>query len=470
MLGLPIFNQKKDNEGKDIEQSTAVSQSATHQIVPEGLAPVTPVPSGDDSSSVPPASTQPVVSPGAPQEPPKDEEPVVYQTTYSDDDSSNSTSSTAVFDSNEEISLLEEKVRKANLPKELNAKTNGMLQRLKKMTAGGNYTAEFEPVSEYINWIIQIPFGKFTKDDLSIDNAIKTLDSHHYGLNVVKERLLEYLAILNLQSKGNQAASDKANLNIDMSKEMMRLQGNSSHAPILCFVGIQGVGKTTMAKSIADALGRKFIRVALGAIGNVTEIRGRSRGEVDAEPGQIVKSLIRTGVMNPLILLDEIDKTSSASGLRADLMAALLEILDPEQNSTFMDKYLDFPVDLSQCIFITTSNNLGGISAALLDRLEVVRFSSYNDDEKLHIARDYLLPKVRKATGLTEDQLSFDDSVWPLVIRPLGFDAGVRQLERTLMDLARKVAFQIVKGTAKGVRITPENFRQFIPETIGIMS
>src|SRR5690606_13383090 len=193
-------------------------------------------------------------------------------------------------------------------------------------------------------------------------------------------------------------------------------------------------------------------------------------GNFDAEPGQIVKALVRTESMNPLILLDEIDKVSGTTGLRSDVMAALLEILDPEQNSTFMDKYIDFPINLSQIIFITTANNLGGISAALQDRLEIIRFGSYTDNDKIMIAKNYLLPKVREATGITEAQLSFDDDVWPLVIRPLGFDAGVRQLERTLTELARKVALQIVQGTVQSVHLTKENFRQYIPEDIGVYS
>lgn len=375
----------------------------------------------------------------------------------------------------DEIQMLAKRVKEANLPRDLHDKAIGMLGRLQKMSMSGSYSQEFEPVSNYINWVVQIPFGKYTKDNLEIDNAQKELNANHYGLHPVKQRILEYLAVIQLQNSGilgNQPTQEQqpGSSPADMSAEMKRLQGNSSHAPILCFVGIQGVGKTTMAKSIANALDREFIRVALGGISGVTEIRGRSRGEMDAEPGQIVKSLIRTQTMNPVILLDEIDKVSSATGLRADVMAALLEILDPEQNSTFMDKYIDYPLDLSRAMFITTANNLGGISAALLDRLEVIRFGSYNDEEKIHIAKSYLLPKVRKATGLQEQHLSFADDVWPLVIRPLGFDAGVRQLERTLMELARKVAFKLVKGEIKSANITKENFRQFIPEKIGVYS
>lgn len=353
------------------------------------------------------------------------------------------------------------------MPKDLRTKADGMIMRLVKMSQQGNYSQEFEPVSEYIEWICKIPWGKTTEENLDIQNAKATLDKYNYGLEPVKMRILEYLAVLKLNSNKSNAMEAQG----DVTVEMARLQGNSSHSPILCFVGIQGVGKTSMAKAISTALGRKFMRVALGGLGNVTEIRGVARmGSTNAEPGQIIKALIRTGSMNPLILLDEVDKVSSDTGLRSDVMAALLEILDPEQNSTFMDKYLDHPVDLSRVMFVCTANNLGGISAALLDRLEVIRFGSYNDNDKVQIAKNYLLPKVREATGMTEDQFSFDDDVWPLVIRPLGFDAGVRQLERTLTELARKVALKIVQGNAEKIHITKENFREFIPEDIGIYS
>ncbi len=381
---------------------------------------------------------------------------------------------TGAINVSDEISSLENKIKQSShMPKDLQNKAFSMILRLRKMTIEGNFSKEFEPVTEYINWITHIPFGRYTSDNLDLNNAEDMLNKHHYGLNHVKTRILEYLAILNLQEQGLAQYKKEANSNneeANLSGEMKKLQGSSSHAPIMCFVGIQGVGKTTMAKSIANALGRDFVRIALGGLGGVAELRGRSRGETDAEPGQIIKALVRTKQMNPLILLDEIDKVSSQTGLRADVMASLLEILDPEQNSTFIDKYIDYPIDLSQCIFITTANNLGGISAALLDRLEVIRFGSYTDADKVNIAKNYLLPKVREATGISEQQLSFNDDVWPLVIRPLGFDAGVRQLERTLTDLARKVALMIVRGTTKGVVITKENFRQFIPEQIGILS
>ena len=365
----------------------------------------------------------------------------------------------------DEIEQLKAKANAVVLPPDLKNKVDGMILRLEKMTSKGSFSAEFEPISEYINWVVSIPWNVRTKDSINLEEVKSELDNHHYGLEEVKSRLLQYLAVLKL--KNDQILRENAH---SQGQEMSRLQGSSSHAPILCFVGIQGVGKTSMAKSIANALGRKFVRISLGGLGSVTEIRGISRGNFDAAPGQIVKSLVRTGSMNPLILLDEIDKVSGTSGLRSDVMAGLLEILDPEQNSTFMDKYIDYPLDLSQVIFITTANNLGGVSAALQDRLEIIRFGSYTDNDKVMIAKNYLLPKVREATGMVEEQLSFDDDVWPLIVRPLGFDAGVRQLERTLTELARKVALQIVQGTVKQVHLTKENFRQYIPEDIGVYS
>ncbi len=374
-------------------------------------------------------------------------------------------SGTMAMDLEFEIASLKKKVDEAKLPADLKLKAEGMLMRLVKMSQKGNFSQEFEPVSEYINWIVKIPFEIYSQESGDINKVKETLLKNHYGLDPVKNSILEYLAVLQLQKmEAVQSKSDTQENGMEV------LQGSSSHSPVLCFVGIQGVGKTSMAKSIAQALNRKFIRISLGALGSVTEIRGIPKGSVSAEPGQVVKALVRTQTMNPLILLDEIDKVSSDTGLRADVMAALLEILDPEQNATFMDKYLDYPLDLSKVMFITTANNLGGISAALLDRLEVIRFGSYTDNDKVVIAKNYLLPKVREATGLTEAQLSFDDDVWPLVIRPLGFDAGVRQLERTLTQLARKVALQIVQGISTGTKITKDNFRQFIPEDIGVYS
>ncbi|MBN1331532.1 AAA family ATPase [Candidatus Dojkabacteria bacterium] len=362
-----------------------------------------------------------------------------------------------------EIQTLLDQVNSASIPNELKEKLRTMASRLVIAAKSGVYSSEFESIKKYADWIMAIPWSNYTEDNLNIQDVEAKLNAGHYGLENVKARLLEYLAVLKLNTQNTQTAENPA-----LEATAPEIKSIATNAPILCFVGIQGVGKTSMARSIASALGRQFVRISLGALGESTALRGRSRADKNPEPGEIVKALVRTRVMNPVILLDEIDKVSSETGLRADVMAALLEILDPEQNSTFRDHYIDYPVDLSKVLFIFTANNLGGVSSALLDRLEIIRFSSYSLDDKKIIAQKYLLPKVRKATGLTEAQLQFSDDVWDLIIRPLGFDAGVRQLERNLMELARKVAKRIVDGIAPSVMITPQNFREFIPQDIDV--
>jgi ATP-dependent Lon protease len=218
------------------------------------------------------------------------------------------------------------------------------------------------------------------------------------------------------------------------------------------------------------ALGRKFQRIPLGGLSDIKELRGVNKSQPNAEPGQIIKAFIRTGAMNPLILIDELDKVSEGGGVNADIMAALLEILDPEQNTSFVDHYMDFPVDLSKCVFIASANNLGGISEALLDRLEIIRMTSYSDDEKIHIAKDYLLPKILDQSGLKKEQLLVGDDVWPLIVRPFGFDAGMRQLERNLNQVVRKVAKRILIENATSYQVTKTNFREFFPDDIGVYS
>lgn len=387
-----------------------------------------------------------------------------------------------------ELNKLAEDIKASSAPKDLQDKTLAMVERLTKIAQYGSFSAEYEPVAKYVSWITKVPWDKYSADNLELENVKQNLDKTHFGLSDVKERILEYVSMLNLikqkEKRAEQAGSGQepessapisqapvsTQLQGTGSKEMSRLQGSSSHAPIICFVGVQGIGKTSIAKSISTALGKQFVRISLGGLADVTELRGLSRGNLDAGPGQVVKALIRTGTMNPLILMDEVDKVSESGGRRSDVMAALLEILDPEQNSTFVDHYIDFPIDLSKVMFICTANNLGGISAALLDRLEIIRMSSYTDDEKKYIAKDYLLPKVLASTGVDQSQLQFDEDVWELIIRPLGFDAGIRQLERNLTTLSRKIAKMIVTGQGTSFRITKQNFREFIPVDFGIYS
>ncbi len=346
----------------------------------------------------------------------------------------------------EELSLLSQKLDQAvSLPEELRRRADYMLKRLNRMAQTGGYASEFDTLSRYIETLVDIPWTVRTEDRLDLEAAKAVLNKNHYGMEDVKQVMLEYLATMILmQQRGGQDSISKA--------------------PILLLVGLQGVGKTTLAYSIAEALNRKFMRIAMGAIGSVLEIRGKSKAFPEAEPGQIIKALMRSGVTNPVILLDEIDKASGQEGLRSDVMAVLLEILDPKQNIEFRDHYIDYPIDLSQVLFICSANNLGTISAALLDRMEVIKMPAYTDQEKIVIARDYILPKVLERSGLKEGELLIDPNLWPGVVRPFGFDTGIRSLERTLQAVCRKVAKEIVEGKSTAVTITADNLKYYLPK------
>ena len=378
----------------------------------------------------------------------------------------------------EEINTLQRKLDSVNMPPDLKDETLRVISRLTRMAKYGNYSSEFETVDKYVDWITRIPWGKLTQDNYDIENAKAEMDSTHYGMETIKSLILDYLAVMQLQNNGlvpqvpeptGLANSDFANPYNVPAVADNRTQGTSK-SPVLLFIGLQGVGKTSIAKSIAKAMGRKFARVSLGAIGDVKTLRGVPRYSEGSEPGQIIKALVRTQSMNPVILLDEIEKSSGNKGLLNDVMAALLEILDPEQNQTFVDHYVDYPVDLSNVFFICTANNLGGLSAALLDRVEVIRFTSYSDAEKEVIAKKYILPKVLKETGLSSQHLQIQDTVWPLLIRPVGFDAGIRQLERNIYTLVRTVARKLVTGSNIPIVITPENMRDFVLPDQGTLS
>ena len=345
----------------------------------------------------------------------------------------------------DEIEVLKSKLNSVDAPDELKTTCLAMLGRLEKMSESGVYSREHDIISNYINWIVSFPWTKTAEEVFDINRVRTVLNKNHYGLDVVKDRIAQYLAVRQLLfEKKDFKAVDRS--------------------PIICMVGLQGIGKTTMAKSIAEALNRPFYRVSMGAIGSVLEIRGRDKAVEGAEPGQIIKAIIRTGVRNPVILLDELDKASGQSGLLADIMATMLEVLDPEQNTSFRDHYFDFPIDLSKVMFIVSANKIGTFSAALLDRLEVIRMPSYTDDEKQVIARDYLLPRVRAETGLDESQLEFSSDVWASILRPLGFDSGIRSLQRTLENIARKAALEIVEKKTDRVVIDSSNFQSYLPK------
>ncbi len=345
----------------------------------------------------------------------------------------------------EELNTLSKKVSETEgLPVELTERLEQMIDRLDRMANLGHYASEFDTLSRYIETVTSIPWVKETKDILDLEKAKESLEKNHYGMQYSKDRILEYLSTLILLSK--------------------RGEGAVSKSPVLLLVGLQGVGKTTLAYSVAETLGRKFERIAMGGIGSTIELRGKSKSLPEAEPGQIVKSLIRTGVKNPLILLDEVDKASGEQGLRMDIMAILLEILDPKQNVAFRDHYIDYPIDLSNVLFICSANTTGTLSAALMDRMEIIKMPSYSDQEKIVIARDYLLPQIIVKSGLAPEELEIDPDLWPGIVRPFGYDSGIRSLGRTLESICRKVAREIVEGKSTGVKLNADNLKYYLPQ------
>lgn len=340
-----------------------------------------------------------------------------------------------------DIEKLKTQVEKSSLPEELKNRAYAAVDRVTlSLKFGANITA-IDTVTRYINWITSLPWNTRTADVLDLKLVSQELNKTHHGLTEIKERILEYIAVLKL----------------------MKTKGETSYlrAPILCFVGLAGTGKTTVAQAIAEAMKRKFARIPLGGMGSSLELRGQSQVLANSEPGQIIKVLKRVQTKNPVILLDEIDRVAESA--RGDIMGVLLELLDPEQNYAYVDNYIDYPFDLSEVLFITTANNTTNISTAVLDRLDTLQMPSYSDEEKITIAKDYMLGKVMKETGLDETNLTVDPLVWPQIVRPLGFDSGIRSLERTIQGICRKVAKKIINGEGTNFHITTQNVREFLP-------
>jgi len=325
----------------------------------------------------------------------------------------------------------EKKLSELDAPDYVKEKTKKEIKRFRNMSSS---SSESTVERGYIETVLELPWNKMSVDNKDLDHAAQVLDDDHYGLKDVKERILEFLAVRNLTSKGE--------------------------SPIICLVGPPGTGKTSIARSIASALEKKYVRISLGGVRDEAEIRGHRKTYIGAMPGRIVNGLRQAGVSNPLMLLDEIDKVSS--DYKGDTSAALLEVLDSEQNCRFRDHYIEMPVDLSEVFFIATANEVSGIPKPLLDRMELIEVSSYTENEKFHIAKEHLVEKQKSKNGIKKEQLTITDSALKDIIRLYTREAGVRSLERTIGKLCRKAAREIFKDSEAAVKVTKTNLKTYL--------
>ena len=325
----------------------------------------------------------------------------------------------------------EKKLSELDAPDYVKEKTKKEIKRFRNMSSS---SSESTVERGYIETVLELPWNRMSVDNKDLDHAAQVLDDDHYGLKDVKERILEFLAVRNLTSKGE--------------------------SPIICLVGPPGTGKTSIARSIASALEKKYVRISLGGVRDEAEIRGHRKTYIGAMPGRIVNGLRQAGVSNPLMLLDEIDKVSS--DYKGDTSAALLEVLDSEQNCKFRDHYIEMPVDLSEVLFIATANEVSGIPKPLLDRMELIEVSSYTENEKFHIAKEHLIEKQKSKNGIKKEQLTITDSALKDIIRLYTREAGVRSLERTIGKLCRKAAREIFKDSEAAVKVTKTNLKTYL--------
>jgi len=334
--------------------------------------------------------------------------------------------------SEEQVSQLRERLQKAEPPPEVTAQAERELKRLDFIPPA---SPEYSVIVSYIEIIADLPWKKLSEDHIDLDQAQQILDRDHYDLEKVKRRLIEYLAVRKLNPNG--------------------------HGPILCFLGPPGVGKTSLGQSIADALGRKFVRISLGGMRDEAEIRGHRRTYIGSMPGRIIQELRRAGTRNPVFMLDEIDKIGA--DFRGDPASAMLEVLDPRQNNAFVDRYLDVPFDLSQVIFIGTANYIDGVPEPLRDRIEVISLPGYTEREKLEIAKRYLIRRQLEENGLKQEQVGWQDDAVRIIINDYTHEAGVRDLERQIGAICRSVASKCARGECERVEVTPD----FIAQTLG---
>lgn len=339
---------------------------------------------------------------------------------------------------NQILEKLKAKIAQSQVPPDVLEKLQDEMTRLELVFKTGQFTTEFDRQINYLNFVTDLPWNKAGQDILDLNRAKQVLDKNHFGLEVIKERILEYLSVMILN----------------------HMKGQVAKQPILAFVGLVGSGKTSIAFSIAEALGRPIIRIPFGGLGSALQLRGESRVKTEAEPGLITKALKRAQVKNPVILLDELDRVTEAA--RADIMGVLVELLDPEQNMSFLDHYVNFPFDLSQVLFVATANNTGNIATAVMDRLELIEMPFYTDEQKVVIGRDYILPDALKSAAVDPNSVQIAPQVWLNIVRPLGFDGGIRSLKRNIVNMVGKIAKMIVEGNKGPFVINEQNVAQYM--------
>ncbi len=338
-----------------------------------------------------------------------------------------------------ELQKLKAKLQTVQLPANLQQKCLEQIERASLALKYGGNLSHLDTIEKYIDWVISLPWFAESEDDIDIGETKRILDKNHYGLDKIKLRILEYLSIYKLQ------------------KEKLHEEG--IHVRPLFFVGLAGTGKTTFAISLAESLGRMLIRIPFGGLASAQDLRGQSKTSPESQPGVIIKALRDAKVKNPVILLDELDRVTPEA--RSAIMGVLLELLDPSQNMHFTDYFIDYPFDLSNVLFVATANNTTNIAPPVLDRLELIQMPSYTDEEKIYIGKNYIFPKYVKQVGLEPKQIAIDEKLWPLLVRPLGFEPGIRSLERLIETIVRKTAYKVVSNQGNQFFINESNIKDF---------
>lgn len=339
---------------------------------------------------------------------------------------------------NQLIEKVKVKISQSGMPADVYEKLQDSLARLQLMLKTEGFNPEVDRELNYLYFISDLPWNKIGQDILDLERAKQILDKNHYGLETIKARILEYLSIIILNKRAN----------------------TPTKQPTLAFVGLVGSGKTSLAYSIAEALGRPIIRIPFGGLGSALQLRGESRVKAEAEPGLIMRALKRANTKNPVILLDELDRVTEEA--RADIMGVLVELLDPEQNGAFLDHYVSFPFDLSQVLFIATANNTGNIATAVLDRLELIEMPFYTDEQKIAIGKNYILPQALKDASISASLVNIDPATWGEIVRPLGYDGGIRSLKRNINLMVGKIAYKIVEGSNGPFLINSQTLKEYL--------